>query len=356
MAYLEFNGIRIAGIAASVPDTIVENTSASVKSADYDAEDFVKTTGVRQRRISKVLTSQDLSYAAAEKIISDLKWDKSEIGALVFVSQTMDYTLPATACILQDRLGLSKECAALDIAVGCSGWVYGLTTIAGLLKGGGKRALLLNGEARHRVEMDDPLFGYAGTATALEACDDAESLKIHLGTDGDGFDAIIIPDGGCRNPINSKSFETEIIDGKEYNRLQYRMKGMDVFSFGISTAPKSIKGLAEHFGFDYHDADFIMLHQANLKMNDFITKKLKVTPDRVPTNMEFYGNTSSCSIPLNIVTELRDKNRSKGMHLICCGFGVGLSWGTAYVYIDNRCLISNLVEVSDNEINGKYIV
>ena len=355
MAFLEFKNVRIAGIAAGVPKRKVCNLDIKDISADYDSAAFVETTGVLERRLDEELTTSDLCVAAAEKLISDLGWDKAEVGGLIFVSQTTDYYLPATACIVQDRLGLSKECYAEDIVLGCSGWVYGLSSIVSLMANGGiKKALLMAGDARRHVKTNDPLFGFAGTATALEYEEGADGFLFHFGTDGSGFDAIIIPDGGSRNQVTERSFNDELIDGKHYNRMQTRMKGMDVFSFGISTAPKSVKKLAERFGFDYLNADYFVFHQANMKMNNMIAKKLKLPADKVPSCMYHFGNTSSASIPLTIVTQLKGKCEDKAK-FICCGFGVGLSWGTVAFETDN-VVISDLVEVGEEVIDSKYVV
>ena len=316
----------------------------------------METTGVLERRVDDVLTASDLCVPAAEKLLSDLQWDKAEIGALIYVSQYADYILPATACIIQDRMGLSKECYAMDIALGCSGWVYGMNSLASLLeKGNIKKALLMVGDARRRVECDDPLFGFAGAVTALEYQEGANGFKYHFGTDGSGFDAIIIPDGGSRNRFTERSLAKESVEGKIQNRLQTRMKGMDVFSFGITTAPKSIKKLSEHFSFNYLDADYFVFHQANMKMNNMIAKKLKLSPEKVPSCMYHFGNTSSASIPLTIVTQLKDKIEGKPTKFICCGFGVGLSWGTV-AFETNNIIISDLVEVESEEADKKYVV
>ena len=172
-----------------------------------------------------------------------------------------------------------------------------------------------------------------------------ERFKFHFGTDGSGFDAIIIPDGGSRNQITEDSFKEEIVDGKRYNRLQTRMKGMDVFSFGITTAPKSVKKLSEHYNFNYGDADYLVLHQANMKMNKMIAKKLKFAPEKTPSCMYHFGNTSSASIPLTIVTELTSR-RNTPTKWLCCGFGVGLSWGTV-AFNTKKLVISELVEVKN---------
>jgi 3-oxoacyl-[acyl-carrier-protein] synthase-3 len=132
------------------------------------------------------------------------------------------------------------------------------------------------------------------------------------------------------------------------------MKGMDVFSFGITTAPKSVKKLGEHFGFDYLDADYFVFHQANMKMNDMIAKKLKLAPEKVPSCMRYFGNTSSASIPLSIVTQLKGKFETKPTKFICCGFGVGLSWGTVAFETDN-VVVSDLVEVETLEENREWV-
>ena len=359
MAFLEFKNVRIAGMAAGVPEHISCNLHPDKEdcvSSDYSPEDFVKTTGVEERRTSSTLCTSDLCYAAAERLIADLGWDKKEITGILFVSQTADYILPATACILQDRLGLSKECYATDMAIGCSGWVYGLSALAALVASGGiKKALLMVGDAKGRVYgKRNPLFGSAGTVTALEYHEGSKGFQFHFGTDGSGFDAIITPDGGSRNQITEQSFQLYEYEGKQLSRLQSRMKGMDVFSFGITTAPKSIKKLAEHFEFDYQEADYFVFHQANMKMNDFIVKKLKIDTDKVPNSMRYFGNTNGASIPMTIITELKNHLISP-KKLICCGFGVGLSWGSLYMETDTNIVISDLVEINDKETSS-YVV
>lgn len=347
MAYLEIKNVRIAGISAGVPKQTICNLNLQNLSKDYDAAAFVATTGVYERHIDD-LTVSDLCIPAAEKLIADLNWNRQDIDAVVFVSQHADYILPATSCIIQDKLGLSKECYAEDIALGCSGWVYGLSTVCSLVAGGSlKKVLLMNGDAKKRIQCEDPLFGFAGTVTAIEYEEGAEGFKFHLGTDGSGYDAIIIPDGGARNQVSAQSFEMEEIDGRKYTRLESRMKGMDVFSFGISTAPKSVKKLAEYFHFDYQDSDYLLLHQANMMMNNMIAKKLKFAPEKVPSSMYHFGNTSSASIPLTIVTQLRERADVETRY-ICCGFGVGLSWGTVAFKTDH-IVLSELVLVEKDE-------
>lgn len=351
MAFLEFKNVRIAGISAAVPRCVASNLHPDADTAFADGtspEDFVKATGVVERHISETLCTSDLCYEAAESLVAELNWDKNEIEALIFVSQTADYVLPCTACILQERLGLGKECYAADNALGCSGWVYGLSQVLSLLSAGTiRKALLLCGDAKKRADGPrDPLFGSAGTATAVEYKDGEEGFRFHFGTDGSGYDAIIIPDGGSRNRVTPESFEEEEFEGKKMNRLQTRMKGMDVFGFGISVPPKSIRQLAKHYNFDYQKADYYVFHQANMKMINMISKKLKLAPEKVPSCMSHYGNTSSASIPLTMVTAIREHLTTCPTALIACGFGVGLSWGTA-AFTTNGIVVPDLILVDE---------
>lgn len=346
MAFLKIPNVKISGMAAAVPKKIVSNVGAqSADGVAYDAADFIETTGVRERRNDKEIRTFDLCLAAGNKLIEDLGWNKKDIGALLLVTQTGEYILPATSCILQDQLGLSKDCYAEDIGLGCSGWIYGLSNIASLMQNGDiKKALLFSGETGLNSPDDDLLFGSAGTVTAFEYDPEANPILFNLGTDGSGFDAIIIPGGMAKKPFSERLLETYEIEGHLYNDLQTHMKGMDVFSFGISTAPKSVKKLAEHYGLEISAADYLVLHQANKKMNDMIIKKLKFSSEMAPYSLDEFGNTSSASIPLTMVTRMAEPLEDKNLKIICCGFGVGLSWGACYFETD-KIKISKLVEI-----------
>lgn len=346
MAFLKVDNVRIAGMATAVPRLKVSNVDADSGAAlNYDAADFIATTGVRERRNDPALKTSDLCTAAAQKLIADLGWDKKDIDCLILVTQTGDYILPATACILQDRLGLSKDCYAMDLGLGCSGWVYGLSNIASLMQTGNfNKALLLVGDTGLYSPGDDMLFGSAGTATALSFDKEAGAMYFNMGTDGSGYDAIIIPDGGARSPFSVKSLEKFTVDGHEYNSLQSQMKGMNVFAFGISTAPKCIRKLGQHYGFDYQDYEYLVLHQANRKMNDMIIKKLKFAADKAPYSLDEFGNTSCASIPVTMVTRMQQALRQDTVSVIACGFGVGLSWG-AVAFETNNIVVPDLIEL-----------
>ena len=344
MAFLQIKNVEIVGMSAGVPRQVMSTVSTTSK---YGADDFVETTGVKEKRYSNDFTSSDLCQAAAEKLISDLGWDKKEIGVLVFVSQTADYILPATSCILQDKLGLNKDCMALDISLGCSGWVYGLSVISSLMTLGTiKKGLLLAGDARKQAyEEPDQLFGFAGTVTAVEYKEGVDGFKFHFGTDGSGYDAIIKPVGGTRNQVTAEALVPKMCeDGRMRHQFQTHMKGMDVFAFGITTAPKSIKKLSAEYNIDLDSVDYFVFHQANHMMNEKIRTKLKLPEEKVPYSMTHFGNTSSASIPITIVTQIGEQVQNKVTKFIGCGFGVGLSWGTVH-FTTNHPIISELVEL-----------
>jgi 3-oxoacyl-[acyl-carrier-protein] synthase-3 len=246
-------------------------------------DNFLSTTGIQARRKASLeVTTSDLCYAAAEKLIEELKWDKSEIDALVFVTQTPDYILPATSPILQSKLGLSKDCYTLDISLGCSGWVYALSAIAALMQNGTiRKGLLLAGDTILKMCSPEdkstyPLFGDAGTATALVYDPSSAGLKFNLNSDGAGYETIIIRDGGYRNQPTTESFVQQSHgEGIERSNMNLELDGMNVFSFGISKAPKSVKGLIEKFGIDKESVDLFTFHQANMFMNESIRKKIE---------------------------------------------------------------------------------
>ena len=343
MGFQHIKNIVIRGIAACVPKHIEDNRELLIFGNRDQALKFVETTGVITRHtINKQnICSSDMCFQAADKLLNDLKWRREDIDCLLFVSQTPDYIMPATACILQDRLGLSNECFAMDISLGCSGWIHGMATIGALMQNGSfEKGLLLAGDTSTVTKSPNdksayPLFGDSGTATALEYIEDAEGIKFHTSTDGKGYQSIIIPDGGFRNFYNFNSDkEIEFEDGIKRSKLHTFMDGAAVFTFGISKAPKSILGLLSHFNIDIDKVDYFVLHQANKLLNEKIRTKLKIPEGKTPYSIDEYGNTSSSSIPLTMVTRLKKELVSTRCSVIACGFGVGLSWGTIYTQIE----------------------
>ena len=352
MPILNIPNTKIAGIAACVPKKEESNMDYELTS-EKERKMYIKTTGVETRRVAeKGVTTSDFCFHAAEKLIAELAWDKEEIDAVVFVSQSPDYILPATAIVLQDRLGLSMDTIAFDINLGCSGYVYGLSQISALVSTGGvRKALLLVGDVSTATSSYEDkstylLFGDAGTATALEYDTTAKKMTFNLQSDGANYDAIIIPDGGLRKFISQDSFIVrDFGPGQRRNSIQVALNGEKVFHFSMrEVAPNIRKLVEEELQESLDDYDYYILHQANLLMNNSIRRKLKLGKEKFPISLNKYGNTSSASIPLTIVSQLHDVLQTGTKDLICCGFGVGLSWGSMNMHLEDA-VISDLIEI-----------
>lgn len=350
MAFLEVKNVEIVGVSACVPKQKEDNCQIYPKWGDYDS--FIASTGIKSHRVAPSnITTCDLCYESAKKLITELQWNKDEIDALMFVSQTPDYVLPPTSCILQEKLELSQNCYTLDVSLGCSGWVYGLSVITSLMQNGTiKKGLLLVGDTISKIcSKEDkstyPLFGDAGSATALVYNQNASPFYFNLHTDGTGYNNIIVKDGGYRNPVSESSLRSKLVsEGIERNSLNLELDGMNVFSFGITKVPKCINELVEHFNLDKEKTDLFVFHQANKFMNEKICKKLKLDEEKTPLSLDEFANTSCASIPLTLVTRCQENLKNTSQSLIACGFGVGLSWGGVALK-SNKICVPNLIEI-----------
>lgn len=347
MAVVRFNNIGLKAISACVPKTVEKNCNLGYLIPEEEIEKTIQNIGIEERRIAGAnCCSSDLCFKAAEKLMQDNEIDPESIGALIFVSQTSDYHQPATAPILQHRLGLSKETITFDINLACSGYVYGLST-AFAYANMGLRVLLLVGETMSKIvsrkdKVNTPLFGDAGTATLIEQGEYGESV-FSLHSDGSGAMVMNVPYGGFRNQSCEEGFKEVVdTDGSVRNGEQFRMDGMDVFNFGMREEPKDIKKLLAECGMTMEQVDLLIYHQANKFMTDFFSKKLKISSEKTPYCLRHFGNTSSASIPLTIVTELKNGYPQRE-HSILSGFGAGLSWGSVMLDL-RKCNISELIE------------
>lgn len=348
MATITFHGVGIKALSACVPPRIVYNKDLGYLIPEEEIEKTINNIGIEQRRIADDdVTASDLCFKAAQQLMADNEIDPASIDVLLFMSQTPDYRIPATSCLLQERLGLSKETLCFDISLGCSGYLFALSTaFAYASMQGVNRVLLLDGETfskivNRRDKVDWPLYGDAGTATLVEKGDFGDSTFI-LNTDGSGKDVLKVH-AGMRNPITPDScVEREREDGNIRTDLEVFMDGMDVFNFAISKVPRSIKSLLQVSENSVEDVDYLVFHQANRFMMDFFVKKLKINPDKVPYCIHKYGNTSSASVPLTISSELvgaLDGNKT----VVLSAFGAGLSWGAALLQMHD-CKVSPVVE------------
>jgi len=343
MSNFSVSNVSISGVAAAVPDSTADNFDCALLT-EKERELFVKTVGIRYRKIApRNITAADLCEAAARQLIANLQWQPEDITLLVFVTQTPDYIIPNSASLLQHKLGLSKHCIAFDVNLGCSGYVYGLSIVSSLLQNqiGGKALLLVGDVSTHIISPGDkstvPLFSDAGSATALDYSL-GKKMSFNLQTDGAGFDDIIVPDGGFRQPINEASFvDQEYAPGVVRNRAQMKLDGLKIFNFALREVAPNIQSLLNKTNLDHASIDYVVLHQANLLMLESVRKKLQLNTERVPYSLHDFGNTSSASIPVTLVANLRHVLTASRLHLLFSGFGVGLSWGSCYLETENIC-------------------
>ncbi len=350
MAILKYNNIGISAIAACVPQKIEYNKDLGYMMSNEEIQKAIQNIGIEERRIAEAdVCASDLCFKAAQQLLTNNEIDPQSIDVLIFVSQTSDYHQPATAAILQHRLGLSKNTLAFDINLACSGYVYGLSTAYAYAQNDGvNRVLLLVGETMSKIvsrydKVNTPLFGDAGTATLIDKGEEFGTSVFSLHTDGRGAEVMMIPDGGFRNPVSSDSFVEETdVNGDKRTRLQFRMDGMAVFNFGMSEEPRDVKNLVEAAGLELGQVDLLIYHQANKFMTDFFSKWLKFDKAKTPYSIRKYGNTSSASIPLTIVSELYEAYPER-KNVILSGFGAGLSWGSVLLDLDG-CKISKVID------------
>ena len=318
MATISFQGVGIKAMSACVPQQVVYNKDLGYLIPEEEIEKTINNIGIQERRIaSDDVTASDLCYKAALRLFEDNGIEPESIDVLLFMSQTADYRIPATSCLLQHRLGLGKETLCFDISLGCSGYLFALSTaFAYASMPGVDRVLLLDGETFSKIvnrhdKVDWPLYGDAGTATLVEKGDYGDSTFM-LYTDGSGEDTLKIH-AGMRHPVTPDS-----------------------------KVPKSIKRLLKETDTAIEDIDYLVFHQANRFMMDFFVKKLKISPDRVPYCIGKYGNTSSASVPLTISSELA--GALSGEHkMVMSAFGAGLSWGAAMMTMRD-CKVSPVIE------------
>lgn len=352
MAQLKFKNIGIKAMSAAVPRHTIHNYEYTEHFGAEEVKDIVDKIGVYERRFADANTcSSDLCFAAAQKLIDDNNVDVSEIDLLVFISQTPDYRMPATSVLLQHRLGLPNSTMAFDINLGCSAFIYGLSVVYGLMQSAGMRkALILDGETRSKVYSPKDrrtafIFGDAGVAALIEKDEAFGDSFFSFGSDGSREDLIKIPAGGYRNPSSVKSVTEKVVD--EYGNIrtdeQGFMNGGDVFNFVIREIPRDIKSVLQFSGKTLEQIDFFVFHQANSFINSYLAKKLKLDETRIPTTIHKFGNTSSVSVPLTIVSELKSRI-DEDKTLLLSAFGVGMTWASAVLTL-NDCTISEIVEL-----------
>jgi 3-oxoacyl-[acyl-carrier-protein] synthase-3 len=331
MAQATLSGMRVRGIATAVPQQTFNNTRDTTAFPREEVRKVVAMAGVSERRIAAPsTTSTDLCYAAAEALLNRLGWSRDSVDGLIMVTQTPDYFMPSSSCLLHNRLGLARHCAAFDLGLGCSGYPYGLWLASMMLQTGGlRRVLLLHGETpTHYAAEDDRavalLFGDAGSATALEADSSADTPPTYftLHTDGTGYGDLIIEAGGFRDRFCA-----------DRSRHQVKMNGANVFNFTIAIVPPLIQDTLRLANRSIGDVDYYVFHQSNR----FIIKHLIATcglpSERVPIIIDRFGNAGGPSVPLTVTQGLEHEAGKRPLWLMLLGYGVGLSWGATLIQL-----------------------
>lgn len=318
----------IGPVAVHLPEKVEDNDYLSSQYPKWDLDLIYKKTGIWQRHIAAPdECASDLGVAAAEKLFAEFKIDRSSIDFLLFCTQTPDYPLPTTACLIQDRLGLPKSVGALDFNLGCSGFVYGLALADGLIRSGtARRVLLITAETYSKyIDPTDrslrTIFGDGAAATLVEASAEPSLGSFVFGTDGSGGDMLLVTEGGARPPHTAIQPRKR----KRWPSSLY-MDGPELVKFSLDIAPPLIDNVLGRAEWTRDKIDMFLIHQATLFMLDHLRERLSLDREHTPEALKDYGNTVSSTIPI-LIRDLRDSGRLKpGKRTLMLGFGVGLSW------------------------------
>ena len=325
--------VYIKDIAYYLPEKVVTNEDIVRDFPEWSVEKIASKVGVHQRHVAAAdETAADLAVKAAQSLFKQGKCGPQEVDFVLFCTQSPDYFLPTSACIIQKRLGLRTDIGALDFNLGCSGYVYGLALAKGLVVSGmAANVLLLTGETynKHLHPKDKgnrTIFGDAASATLVGTDGIAEIGKFSLGTDGSGADNLIIKSGGMRCPKRQDDLHFDENNNPVSSDYLY-MNGSEIFTFTLDNVPPLIADTLSRNGVEKDEVGLYLFHQANKYMLDFLRKKIKIVPERFYYCLSEYGNTVSNTIPIALANALQDGSLTKGMKVVIAGFGVGYSWG-----------------------------
>jgi 3-oxoacyl-[acyl-carrier-protein] synthase III len=319
---------KISAITYHLPEMMEGNETLQRDNADWDMSKIVGKTGIVSRYISaEGETAVDLAVDAGTKLLHNDSVNPEDINLLILVTQSPDYVLPTSACILQDRLGLTKNCMAFDINLGCSGFVYALSVAGALIETGvaTKGIILCSDTYSKYIAKNDrtcrPIFSDGAAAVFVERSETDDIGPFDFGTDGSGFDKLIVKGSGAR--------EACVIEEQPHGTLE--MHGSNVFLFTMNVVPKSIKNLLERTSKTLEDIDLIVFHQASKLVIDNLIKKLSLDEEKVFTNYDSVGNTVSATIPIALKDAVSQGRLKNGDTVMIVGFGVGLSWGATLI-------------------------
>jgi len=328
----------ISAISYYLPEKVLSNEDF-FREFPEARETSLEKVGVRERHIAAENESgSDMACAAAEQLFSEHGIDRSTIEFVIFCSADLDHYTPATAGIVQHRLGLPQSCGSFDMFTGCSAYPYALGVSAGLIDamGLGNLLLITSSALTRKIHPRDRasrfMFGDAAAATLLTRSETGQIGPFVFGTDGGRADKLIVPHGGSRQPLGPGSYE-EIADefGNVTSPAHFQMEGVGVFIFSMKTVPPMVRGLLEKAKLGMEDIDLFVFHQANVFMNETLRQKLGIPPEKFVHCMERFGNTVQSSIPIALREAQKEGRLKPGMRVLLAGFGTGLSWSATIV-------------------------
>jgi len=318
----------VGPIAVHLPERVETNAQLKAEFPGWDMDLIYEKTGIRSRHIAaEGECASDLAAAAAQKLFQQYDVDPASIDFLLLCTQTPDYPLPTTACLLQSRLGLKTSVGALDFNLGCSGYVYGLSLADGLIRSGAaRRVLLLTAETYSKyIHPTDrslrTIFGDGAAATLVEAASEPTLTAFQFGTDGTGADTLLVTKGGARPP-------EQAIQPRHRQRWESAlyMDGPSLINFTVVAVPQLVENILAAARLSDKDIDLYLFHQATLKMLEQLRERMRVKPERLPMVLEHCGNTVSSTIPILIEHLRKNGQLKRGMRSMLVGFGVGWSW------------------------------
>lgn len=331
-------GAVIKDIGYFLPETVTDNHHLENEFPEINADKIETKVGIRKRHITKAgETALDLAVKASNKVLTNK--EKAHIDFLILCTQSPDYYLPSTACILQEKLNLDTAIGAFDLNMGCSGYIYGLAVSKGLIESGiARKILLVTSEtySKHIHPKDRgnrTIFGDGAAATLIQNSDSDKIFKFILGTDGKGHKNLIVPNGGLRNRYQVDAEDRKDKNGCITNDNHLYMNGPEIFNFTIRTIPKLVNDTLNKNNISMEEVDYIIFHQANTYILDYLRKKMKIPEEKFYMDMLNTGNTVSATIPIAIKDCLSQKKIKPGDKVLIAGFGVGYSWGATLIEI-----------------------
>ena len=326
--------VAVRAISVYLPEGVLNNAELVRQFGTWTENKIYGKTGVSERRVVGDEKVSDLAVAAGERLFEEHGIDRGSIDFLLLCTECPDYFLPATACIVQNRLGLRKDTGALDYNLGCSGFIYGLALAKGLVLGGvARRVLLITAETITRTihpqdKSTRTLFGDAAAATLVEASAERGIGEFVLGTDGSGAERLIIPAGAWARPSSPETrVETKNKWGNVRTPENLYMDGPEILKFSMEVAPGCMNDTLERNGTSLEGLRLVVLHQASHMMLVKLREVLAIPEEKFVFNIEKYGNTVSSTIPIALYDSMQSGRLAKGDSVLVMGFGVGLSWG-----------------------------